>query len=157
MALDYDKMIEVKKQELAKIEASIPVLLEERDKQIKEGNQTIFDNKEKAEKIIADATARGEDIVSIASDIKAEAEKTASEASKRNAEVGEKEKAHVEISRVTKEASEKLAQDKIDFGKQQKAETAKVETALASTRELLDVVASLGKTINAKIAEIAKI
>jgi len=155
--MDYDKMIEIKKKELAKIEASIPVLLEERNKQIKDGNQVIFDNKAKAEKIIADANEKAEGIVAAASDIKAKAEATADEASKRNAEIGEKEKAHIEACRVVKNDAEKLAQDKIDFGKQQTEERAKTEALIVKARELVDVVASLSKTVNIKITEITKI
>ena len=53
--------------------------------------------------------------------------------------------------------SEKLAQDKIEFGKKQTADNAKVEAVLCKVRELTDIVASFSKAINIKISEIIKL
>jgi len=157
VALDYDKMIEVKKKEYEKIKDSIPVLLEERNTQIRDGNQVIFDNKEKAEKIIADANEKAGGIIAVADDIKAKAEVLADEVARRDIEVSEKEKVHIEACQAVKKDAENLAQDKIDFGRQQTEERAKTEALIVKARELVDTVASLSKTVNIKISEITKI
>jgi len=47
---DYDKMIEIKKKELAKVTAQIGTVSAELSRKIKEGNTVIYDNKAKAEK-----------------------------------------------------------------------------------------------------------
>jgi hypothetical protein len=154
---DYDKQIEVKKKELERVEKQIVSIIADRDRKIKESNAVIYDNKDKAEKIIADANAKAESIVAAASKIKSEAQVLTNASEDRARELDEKEKAHVEACKATVKDQEKLAQDKIDFGKKKQIELAKVEDALAKARELTDIIASFSKAIYTKIAEITKI
>ena len=157
MALDYDKMIEVKKKEYTKIKDSIPVLLEERNKQIKDGNQVIFDNKDKAEKIIADALVESERIVGIANDQKIAAQALAKESADRKSSINNLEESTKQAVRILKDGEAKLVQDKADFAKQQEEKIAKAKVILEKTYELMEMFASHHKVISAKIAEISKI
>ena len=157
MAIKYDEIIEAKKKEVGRLQKQIVEIGPQLADKIKEGNKVIYANKEQAEKIIVDANAKAEEIVSTVSRLRAEAEEIKKGSVVRSKELDEKEKAHLEACRVTKKEVEKLAQDKIDFGKLQKEKLAEIEATIAKVRELMDAVSSLGKSVNAKIAEIVKI
>jgi len=157
MALDYDKMIEVKKKEYTKIKDSIPILLEERNKQIKDGNEVIFENKAKAEKIIADAVSEAERIVAEASKQKEEVKAANEVSDNRKAELDKRENSIVEATKTLAGKEDKLAQDKANFAKQQEEKLARAKAILEKTVELMEMFASHHKVISAKIAEISKI
>lgn len=157
MAIKYDEIIEAKKKEIERLEKQIPELTGRRNNLVKEINQTINDAKAKAEKTIADAIAKAEGIVAAADKVKADAEVMKGEAVKINADLSEREKVFTEACRVEKAKEDKLAQDKIDFGKEQADKQARTDAIIARMRELAEAAISFGKTVNAKVAEVIKL